>query len=313
MEIESKIEKVVLTDKYGKFMVEPLERGYGVTLGNALRRVLLSSLPGAAITSVKIEGILHEFSTIPGVLEDVTDIVINLKGLRFKMHTDKPQTLYMRAEGIKEVTGGDIEKNSEVEVLNPEWHIATLTDKKAKLEIEMKVEKGKGYVLAERLKSNSKIGIIPVDGIFSPVQKVNFTVEDTRVGRSTDYNRLILEIWTDGSIPPDNALSFAAHILIEQLSLFQQLGRPLDKEEPPVIEEGEVYPSKGQLLNTSIEEMDFGVRTYRCFKKSKIEKLGDIVNKTESELMNIRNFGKTSLKEVKEKLAKLGLSLKEEI
>ncbi len=308
--IQPKIEKVVLDDSYGKFIVEPLERGYGVTVGNSLRRVLLSSLTGAAVTYIKIGGILHEFSTIPGVLEDVTDIVLNLKGLRLKLATSSSQILYLEAKGKGDVTAGNIKPNSEVEILDPSWHIATITDKNAKLSMEIGVGKGKGYVPAEKHKLEEDIGIIPIDSIFSPVKKVNFTVEDTRVGQFTDYNRLILEVWVDGSITPDEAVSQAAKILLDYLSIFRDITLP-SPPEVVIPTEGVMEPAK-RILSTPLEEMDFSVRTSRCFKKAKIITLEDLVRRRESELMSVRNFGKTSLDEVKEKLVKINLSLKEE-
>lgn len=310
MTIQPKIEKVVLDDSYGKFVVEPLERGYGVTVGNSLRRVLLSSLTGAAVTYVKIEGILHEFSTIPGILEDVTDIVLNLKGLGLELATSSSQILYLEAKGKGEVTAANIRPNSEVKILDPSWHIATITDKNAKLSMEIGVGKGKGYVPAEKHKLEEDIGIIPIDSIFSPVKKVNFTVEDARVGQFTDYNRLILEVWVDGSITPDEAVSQAAKILLDYLGVFRDITLP----SPPKVvipTEGVMEPAK-KVLSTLLEEMDFSVRTSRCFKKAKIITLEDLVRKRESDLMSVRNFGKTSLDEVKEKLAKISLFLREE-
>lgn len=310
MTIQPKIEKVVLDDSYGKFVVEPLERGYGVTVGNSLRRVLLSSLTGAAVTYVKIEGILHEFSTIPGILEDVTDIVLNLKGLGLELATSSSQILYLEAKGKGEVTAANIKPNSEVKILDPSWHIATITDKNAKLSMEIGVGKGKGYVPAEKHKLEEDIGIIPIDSIFSPVKKVNFTVEDARVGQFTDYNRLILEVWVDGSITPDEAVSQAAKILLDYLGVFRDITLP----SPPKVvipTEGVMEPAK-KVLSTLLEEMDFSVRTSRCFKKAKIITLEDLVRKRESDLMSVRNFGKTSLDEVKEKLAKISLFLREE-
>lgn len=310
MTIQPKIEKVALDDSYGKFVVEPLERGYGMTVGNSLRRVLLSSLTGAAVTYVKIEGILHEFSTIPGILEDVTDIVLNLKGLGLKLATSSSQILCLEAKGKGEVTAANIKPNSEVEILDPNWHIATITDKNAKLSMEIGVGKGKGYVPAEKHKLEEDIGIIPIDSIFSPVKRVNFAVEDTRVGQFTDYNRLILEVWVDGSITPDEAVSQAAKILLDYLGVFRDIILP----SPPKVvipAEGVMEPAK-KVLSTLLEEMDFSVRTSRCFKKAKIITLEDLVRKRENELMSVRNFGKTSLEEVKEKLAKINLFLREE-
>lgn len=309
--VQSDINSLVLTDDYGKFVVEPLERGYGVTLGNAMRRVLLSSLEGAAVTSVKISGVLHEFSTIPGVVEDVTDIVLNLKGVRFRMHGNEPQTLRLRAEDVKEVKAEHIDPTSDIEILNPEWHIATITDKKAKLMMELKVEKGRGYHPVEKREQESEIGVIPVDAIYSPVQKVNFVVEDARVGQATDYNRLVLEVWTDRSVKPDEAVSGAAKILVQQFSLFLRLtGEVLDAQSLPFREA--LSEEATELQSRRIEELEFPNRAQNVFKKAKIYTLGDLLQKTEKELMTMRSLGKATLEEVKSQLEKLGVILKEE-
>lgn len=308
--VQSDIKSLVLTDDYGKFVVEPLERGYGVTLGNAIRRALLSSLEGASITSVKISGVLHEFATIPGVVEDVTDIVLNLKGVRFKMHGNEPQVLRLRAEDVKEVTAEHIEPTSDIEVLNPDWHIATITDKKAKLLMELKVEKGRGYNPVEKRDQESEIGVIPIDAIYSPVQKVNFNVEDARVGQATDYNRLLLEVWTDKSLKPDEAVSSAAKILVRQFSMFLRLtGETLDLQLP--FKEA-LSDEATELLSRRIEEFEFPNRAQNVFKKAKIYTLGDLVQKTEKDLMTMRSLGKATMEEVKSKLEKLGVGLKEE-
>ena len=304
MEIQPKIEKVVMTPNYGKFIIEPLHRGYGVTIGNSLRRTLLSLLSGAAVTYVKIEGVLHEFSTLPGIVEDVTEIILNLKRLPMKMKNCASTVLYLESHGQKEVKASDIKQNSDVEILEPNWHIATLTEKNAKLYMEIWVSIGKGYVPAEKQKKTTEIGIIPVDSIFSPITKVNYVVEDARVGQITDYNRLIIEIWTNGSIAPDEALSRASSILIEHFSLLYNLAPP--REEEIMIESPE------KLLKTKIQDLTFSRRTLNCFKKAKIETVGDLVKYSEEELMKIRSFGKSSLDEVKKRLTSFRLSLREE-
>lgn len=292
---------------YGKFVVEPLERGYGVTLGNAMRRVLLSSLPGAAVTSVKIEGVLHEFSTIPGVVEDVTDIVLNLKSLALKLYSDGPKILRIEAEGETEVKAGDIIADADVEIMNPELHIATIAEG-GRLAMEMTVEKGRGYVPADKNKKpDQPIGVIPVDSVFTPVRRVNFTVEDTRVGHVTDYDRLILEIWTNRTIAPDEAASEAARILTEHLKLFVDLKeRETSLATPAAKEENNL----SKLLEMPIDELDLSVRSYNCLKRAGINTVGQLVEKTDEEMIKVRNLGKKSLEEVKQKLAALGLSLK---
>ncbi|HHV78032.1 MAG TPA: DNA-directed RNA polymerase subunit alpha [Firmicutes bacterium] len=292
---------------YGKFIVEPLERGYGTTLGNAMRRVLLSSLPGAAVTSVKIEGVLHEFSTIPGVVEDVTDIVLNIKELCLKMFSEGPRILRIEATGETEVKAADIVTDADVEIMNPELHIATVAEG-GRLAMEMTVERGRGYVSAERNKKpDQPIGVIPVDSIFTPVRKVNFTVEDTRVGHVTDYDRLILEIWTNKTIAPDEAASAAANILTDYLKLFAGLKeRPVMPVETTTNEED----NTSRLLEMPIDELDLSVRSYNCLKRAGINTVGELVEKTDEEMIKVRNLGKKSLEEVKQKLAALGLSLK---
>lgn len=308
IEIEKpKIECANMTDNYGKFVVEPLERGYGTTLGNSLRRILLSSLPGAAVTSVKIDGVLHEFSTIEGVVEDVTDIILNLKELLVKLHTDEPTLLRIEAEGEGEVTAGDIKAGSDVEILNPDLHIATL-DKGARFFAEIAVEKGRGYVPAERNKKpDQPIGVIPVDSIFTPVRKVNYTIEDTRVGQVTDYDKLTLEVWTDGSIAPDQATSLAARILNEHLMLFVNLTEGASEVEIMVEKEEE---KRDKLLEMTIEELDLSVRSYNCLKRAGINSVEELTRKTEEDMMKVRNLGRKSLEEVRQKLEALGLSLK---
>jgi DNA-directed RNA polymerase subunit alpha len=310
IEIEKpKIECVEINEKkdYAKFVVEPLEKGLGITLGNSLRRVLLSSLPGAAVTSVKIDGVLHEFSTIPGVVEDVTDIILNLKMLALKVHSDEPQVIYLEASGEGEVTAGDIQLNSDVEILNPELHIATL-DTGAKLSMEIAVEKGRGYRPSEKnRKEEHVIGVIPVDSIFSPIQKVNYTVSDTRVGQITDYDRLVLELWTDGTIHPDEAVSLSAKILSDHFKLFIGLTEKIGDVEIMVEKEEE---ERDKILDMSIEELDFSVRSYNCLKRAGINTVGELIQKTEEEMMKVRNLGKKSLEEVDDKLKSLGLSLR---
>ena len=310
IEIEKpRIEKVEVSDDntYGKYVVEPLERGYGTTLGNSLRRILLSSLPGAAVTSVKIEGVLHEFSTIPGVVEDVTEIILNIKSLALRMDTDQPQTLVIDAEGEGEVTAADIKASAEVEILNPELHIATL-DTGGRIHMELTAERGRGYVSAEKNKKDEDaIGVIPIDSIFSPVHKVNFEVEDTRVGQRTDYDRLILEVWTNGSITPDEAISLSAKILSDHLNLFISLTDNMDEVEIMVEKEEE---EKDKILDMTIEELDLSVRSYNCLKRAGINTVYELTQKTEEDMMKVRNLGKKSLEEVVTKLQALGLSLK---
>jgi DNA-directed RNA polymerase subunit alpha len=304
-----KVEYAELSDTYGKFVVEPLDRGFGVTLGNALRRVLLSSISGAAVTSVKIDGVLHEFSTIPGVVEDVTQIVLNLKELTLRLYTDKPKLLRLDVKGKKDVTAADIQEDPEVEILTPDLHLATLDRKDAHLAMEIVVERGRGYVPAERhRRSEHVIGVIPVDSIFSPIRKVNFTVEDTRVGGATDLDRLVVEIWTDGSLRPEEALQEASRLLIDHFRLFSGIadqtaagapfGLPMD-------------PDTAKLMSMPIEDLELSVRPYNCLKRAGIHTVGDLVKKTEDEVVAVKNFGRKSLDEVKEKLAAHGLSLRQ--
>lgn len=302
---KGKIEYAELSDTYGKFVVEPLERGFGVTLGNALRRVLLSSIPGAAVTSVKIENVLHEFSTIPGVVEDVTQVILNLKELSFKLHSDKPKLLRLDVRGKKDVLAGDLQPDAEVEVLNPDLHIASLDGKNAHLAMELVVERGKGYVQAERhRKSEHVIGVIPVDSVFSPIQKVNYVVEDTRVGHATDYDRLVLEVWTDGSIRPEEALQESARLLIDSFRLFVGTVAGAEVVIGPQVDES------NKIAAMPIEELDLSVRPYNCLKRAGINSVGDLLQRTEEEVVNVKNFGRKSLDEVKEKLAALGLELR---
>lgn len=311
IEIEKpRIEVVELNEdgRYGKFVVEPLERGYGITLGNSLRRILLSSLPGAAVTSVRIDGVLHEFSTIPGVVEDVTDVVLALKKLRLRLYADGVRTLRIDATGEGAIKAGDIVAGSEVEILNPDLHIATL-DKDAQLSAEITVARGRGWQSAEHNKTpDMPIGVIPVDSIFTPVVRVNYAVEDTRVGQVTDYDKLTLEVWTDGSIKPNEATSQAAKILSEHLTLFVGLTESLDQTEPMVEKEQD---EKDKVLEMAIEELDLSVRSYNCLKRAGINSVGELTERTEAEMMKVRNLGKKSLEEVKLKLASLNLSLRE--
>ncbi|MCL1974800.1 MAG: DNA-directed RNA polymerase subunit alpha [Firmicutes bacterium] len=294
-------------NSYGRFVVEPLERGYGTTLGNSLRRVLLSSLPGAAVTAVKIEHVLHEFSTAPGVVEDITDIILNLKGLAVKMYCDDPRTIYVDAQGEGTVKAADIICDPDVEILNPEHYLATL-DTDGFLKMEISVAKGRGYVSAEKNKQEGQpIGIIPVDSLFSPVVKVNYFVEDTRVGQQTDYDKLTLDIWTDKTIAPDEAISSSARILTEYLDLFVGLTERLTPEVMLVEKE---ESKKDKLLEMTIEELDLSVRSYNCLKRAGIHTAQELANRTEEEMMKVRNLGRKSLEEVVWKLNELGLSLK---
>lgn len=316
--ITPKIQSVEVTEKYGRFVIEPLERGFGTTIGNALRRVLLSSIPGAAITTVKIEGVQHEFSTLPGVVEDVTDIILNLKNLAIKVYWDGQEegegssqrlTLRLDREGAGEVTAADIEAPPEVEIINRGAHIATL-DQDGRLHMEMIVERGKGYLPADRRPgARDVIGEIAVSAIFTPVPKVNYIVEPTRVGHKTDLDRLTLEIWTNGTIHPTEALSQAARILQDHLRLFFEMGE--EAEGAGTVGTGGARPKRTRALSTRIEDLDFSVRTSNCLRNQGIETLGDLLQKSEAELLATRHFGKKSLSEVKEKLAQYGLSLAE--
>lgn len=292
---------------YGKFVVEPLGRGYGTTLGNSLRRVLLSSLPGAAVTSVKIEGVLHEFSTIPGVREDTTDIILNLKGLAIRMYGDDPQIMRIEAQGEGEVKAGDIIAGADIDIVNPDLHIATL-EAEGRLFMEMTVEKGRGYVPAERNKKGEQvIGVIPVDSIFSPIHKVNYTVENTRVGQEMDYDRLILEVWSNGTITPEEAVSTSAQIISRYLKLFIGL---TDKGPEPEPEPDQPVDEKNKILEMPIEELELSVRSYNCLKRAGINTVEDLIQRTEEDMIKVRNLGKKSLEEVDNKLKELGLSLR---
>lgn len=292
---------------YGKFVVEPLERGYGTTLGNCMRRILLSSLPGAAVTSVKIDGILHEFSTIPGVKEDVTEIILNLKKLAVRLNGDNTKRVIINAVGPKVVTAADIIGDSEMEIFNPELHIATL-EENATLVMEINLARGRGYVPADQNKTESTpISVIPVDSIYTPVRKVNYTVENTRVGQVTDFDRLILEIWTDGSITPEEGVSIGAKIMQEHLNLFIQLDDSTDGMEIMVAKEED---QKEKALEMTIDELELSVRSFNCLKRTAINTVEELTERTEEDMMKVRNLGKKSLDEVKAKLEELGLGLK---
>lgn len=292
---------------YGRFVLEPLERGFGTTLGNSLRRVLLSSLPGVAVTSIKIDGVQHEFSTVPGVKEDVTEIVLNIKGLIAKIHGEAPKTIHIEAEGECEVTAGDIKVDSEVEILDPGMHIATLGPG-AKLYMEIVIDKGRGYVPSERNKQKiaNVIGAIPVDSIYPPVLKVNYTVENTRVGQITDYDKLTIEVWTDGTISAKEAVSLGAKVLTEHLNLFVDLSDEAYTADIMVEKDDK---GKEKVLEMTIEELDLSVRSFNCLKRAGINTVEDLVNKTEEEMMKVRNLGRKSLEEVMAKLDALGFSL----
>ncbi|MDP2892125.1 MAG: DNA-directed RNA polymerase subunit alpha [Bacillota bacterium] len=294
-------------EKYGKFVVEPLERGFGTTLGNSLRRILLSSLPGAAVTTARIESVLHEFTTIEGVKDDVTDILLNLKQLAVKLYGEGTRTISISRKGPCEVTAADFTEDAEVEIINPDLHIATLNND-GELNLSVTVEKGRGYVLAEQnMKLNVDIGIIPLDSIFTPIKKVNFTVENTRVGQITDYDKLTLEIWTNGTINPKEATSIAAKILSDHLSLFVKLTesvRDLDTMKEKREEE------KEEILDRTIDDLDLSVRSYNCLKRAGINTVEELVQRTEEDMMKVRNLGRKSLEEVSQKLSELGLSLK---
>lgn len=304
------IETVELSsDKsYGKFVVEPLERGYGQTLGNSLRRVLLSSLPGSAVTALRVDDVLHEFSTVNGVVQDMTEIILNVKGIRTRMHVDTPKTIYLaRAEGYKgDVYAGDISTDDEVEIMNPGHLICTMNGSQ-RLFMEFTVGNGTGYNTAEQNKwVNQPIGVIPIDSIFTPIKRVKYAVEDTRVGQVTDFDRLTLEVWTDGTIEADRALAMASSILIEQLSLFKDLSDQVIISEPVQTVATSEYD---QVYDTAIEDLDFSVRTYNCLKRANINTLGDLAVRSEDEMMKVRNLGRKSLEEVIQKLEDLGLSL----
>lgn len=293
---------------YGRFVIEPLERGYGTTLGNSLRRVLLSSLPGAAVTSIKIDGVLHEFSTIPGILEDTTEMILNIKQMVLRYDGNERKLIRLEQKGPKNVTAGDIEVDAEVEILNPGLHLATL-DADGRLEIEMTVERGRGYVSADQQpqKNLDIVGLIPIDSIYTPVTKVNYTVDNTRVGKRTDYDKLILEVWTNGSIRPEEAISLSAQILIEYLKLFTEIDDSFSEVEILVEKEEE---KKDKILEMSIEELELSVRASNGLKRAAINTVGDLIEKTREEMSKIRNLGQKSLEEIEKKLKELNLSFK---
>ncbi|HZY98744.1 MAG TPA: DNA-directed RNA polymerase subunit alpha [Candidatus Baltobacteraceae bacterium] len=289
-------------DNYAKFVIEPLERGFGITLGNALRRILLSSIPGAAVTYMKIDGVLHEFSTIPGMVEDTIALMLNLKGLPVKLNTDEPKVLSLSISGARDVTAGDITPDADVEVLDPNYRLATLSARDARLSMEIGVEKGRGYVMADKQRNvEHMIGLIPLDSIFSPIRKVNFTVDDTRVGQSVDFDRLTIEIETNGSITPDEALSTSAAIMQEQLDLFVSF---TNRAEPLP----EAPPNEWDI---PVETLNLSVRSFNCLKRAGISKVSELLDLTEDEIMKMRNFGKKSLDEIKQVLAERGLSLRQ--
>ena len=311
VEIEkAKVECVEVGDngKYGKFVIEPLERGFGHTLGNSLRRVLLSSLPGAAVSSVHIEGVQHEFSTIPGVTEDVTEIILNLKGLAVKMYGEGPKSVIVDKIGPCELTAADIKVDEEIEIINPEMHIATLNED-AHIQMTLRLERGRGYVSADKNKARDitmPIGVIAMDSIFTPIHKVNYTVEDKRVGQSNDYDRLTLEVWTNGTLKPEEAVSGAASILTEHLVSFVRLTDtvlPVSMVQP---EEND----KGKVLDMTIEELELSVRAYNCLKRAGINSVAELVQRNQEDMMKVRNLGRKSLEEVEQKLQELGLALR---
>lgn len=294
---------------YSKIVVEPLERGYGTTLGNSLRRILLSSLPGAAVTSIQINGVLHEFSTIPGVVEDTTEIILNLKKLALKIHSDEEKTLEIDADSEGVITAGNIRTDSDVEILNPDLHIATV-ENGAKFNMKIHANRGRGYVPAElNKKEEQSIGIIPVDSIYTPITRVNFNIENTRVGQVTNYDKLTLEVWTDGSIRPDEAVSLGAKILTEHLDLF--VGLTEEAKEAEIMVEKE-EDQKEKVLEMTIEELDLSVRSYNCLKRAGINTVQELTTKTDEDMMKVRNLGRKSLEEVQHKLLELGLGLRKD-
>lgn len=299
------IDKDTLSENYGKFVAEPFERGFGVTIGNSLRRILLSSIVGAAVTSIKIEGVLHEFSTVPGVKEDVTDIILNIKNLRLRLHGDKPKVIHLKKKGAGKVCAKHITSDADIEVLDPNLHIATL-DKDGKIDIEMVVQNGRGYVPSIQNKTEDMpIGEIPIDAIFSPIRKVNVSVENARVGRVTDYDKLIMEIWTDGSVRPDDVLGFSAKILKDHLSLFINF----EETEPPVEKKQTINEEFNKNLLKNVRELELSVRAANCLKNASIRTIGDLVQRSESEMLRTKNFGRKSLNEIKEILHEMDLSL----
>lgn len=305
------IHKVEETDNYGKFVVEPLERGYGTTLGNSLRRVMMASLPGVAITSIQIDGVLHEFSTVQGVTEDVTQIILNLKKVSLKIESEDAKDLELDVKGPAEVTAGDIQGDGDVTILNPDLHIATVADG-AELHIMMTADKGRGYVPADQNKlrlSGLEIGTLPIDSIYTPIERVNYTVENTRVGQSNDFDKLTLDVWTDGSLTPTAAISLAAKILTEHLEMFVNLTEEA-KDAKVMVEREETHQEK--VLDKTIEELDLSVRSYNCLKRADIQTVKDLTERTEADMMKVRNLGQKSLEEIKLKLADLGVGFRQE-
>ena len=302
-------EELAEDGSYGRFSIEPLERGFGITLGNSLRRVLLSSLPGVAVTSIKIDGVVHEFSTIPNVKEDVTEIVLNIKGLTAKIHGESPKVCYIEAEGPCEVTAGDVKSDSEVEILNPDLHIATVSEG-GKLFMELTVDKGRGYVSAEKNKQEqSVIGVLPIDSIYTPVTKVNFNVSNTRVGQVTDFDKLTIDVWTNGTISAVESIALAAKVLTEHLNLFVDLSDAATNSDIMVEKDDN---AKEKVLEMTIEELDLSVRSFNCLKRAGINTVEDLIMKSEEEMMKVRNLGRKSLEEVINKLDSLGFGLRKD-
>jgi DNA-directed RNA polymerase subunit alpha len=300
-------DRETLNATYGKFYAEPFERGYAITIGNSLRRILLSSIQAAAVTSVRVEGVLHEFSSIPGVAEDTTDVILNLKQLKLKMEGDGPRTVRLNVTGDREITAKDIQADAGIEIINPDLHIATLTEREAKLEMEMEVDMGRGYVSADKNKRDDQpVGTIPVDSLFSPVTRVRIDAENTRVGQMTDYDRLVMEIWTDGRIKPEDALAHASKLLKDHLQIF------INFEEEPEEASAQVDDERSKLkdlLSRSVDELELSVRSSNCLKNANIKTIGDLVTKSEAEMLKYRNFGRKSLNEIKEIIVEMGLEL----
>jgi DNA-directed RNA polymerase subunit alpha len=305
-----KIEVVQAAENYGRFKIEPLDQGYGHTLGNALRRVLLSSIPGAAITRIKIDGVFHEFSTIEGVKEDVTEIVLNTKGIRLRSYAERPMKMLLSRRGPGIVRASDIDAPSNVEIVNPEHYICTLDSDQARLEIELTVERGHGYVPADQ-RDPLPIGEIPVDAIFTPVPKVNYIVENTRIGQATDFDRLLLEIWTDGTVKPGDALSHAAQILVQYSQTIADFNRLTTEQEPQTVERGLTIPA--DIYETPIEDLDLSTRTYNCLKRADITKVGQVLQMEEKELLSVRNLGQKSMEEIRDRLIERGYIPKGEV
>jgi DNA-directed RNA polymerase subunit alpha len=295
-----------LTPTFGRFHAQPYERGFGTTVGNAIRRVLLSSIEGAAVTAVRIEGVLHEFSSIPGVLEDVTDIILNLKRVPLKLHVDHTESIRVRAEGPREVRSGDLETSSNVDILDPDVHVATLSDE-GSLDMELRIKQGRGYVPADQnLDEDLGLGFIPVDSVHSPVRKVNYTVDAARVGQSTDYDRLLLEVWTNGAVLPQDAVALGAKLLKDHMAIFINFEEQAEPEEDVIDDEMERL---NENLSRSVDELELSVRSYNCLKNAQIHSIRDLVQMSEAEILKMKNFGRKSLKEIKEILAEMGLSL----